>query len=210
MEKLVARYKNQILEADKREVENPFGDYEELLQPELMERLAEAGIKVTTQTLRNWERSGLIIPPRREGGRGGKKSFYSEYVLAECYAANMLLQEKLIVGTGIVLPRVSAESLSKARKSCRYYPLQYPCPPRDQHIYYYDQKNNSKTQVAIRNETIKKIPADYQAVPEQGGMEAFKNYEEKMIHYYSEFLQLLWFRFITEGCEQFLQKYRRM
>lgn len=209
MERLVDKYKKQILEADKREVENPFGDYKELLQPELMERLAEAGIKVTTQTLRNWERSGLIIPPRREGGRGGKKSLYCEYVLAECYAANMLLQEKLIVGTGVVLPRVSAEALSKAREFCRYYPQQYPCPPRDQHIYYHGM-NNSGTKVAIINETIKRLPADYQAIPAAGEVKAFKDYEEKMIHYYSEFLQLLWFRFITEGCEQFLQKYRRM
>jgi hypothetical protein len=182
--------------------------YEELSQPELMERLEEADIKVTTQTLRNWERSHLIIPPRREGGRGGKKSFYCEYVLAECYAANTLLQEKAFVGKNIPLPRISAEALSQARKFCKYYPNQYPCPPIDKHLYYHGQ-NETGTKVIITDDGIRKVPGDYNALPaDDEDQPIFGNYEEKLIYHYSQFLQLIWFRCITEGCEKFLQSYK--
>lgn len=181
--------------------------YEELSQPELMDRLSESGIQLTTQTLRNWERNHLIIPPRREGGRGGKKSIYCEYVLAECYASHKLLQDKDFIEKGLLLPRINAETLSQARKDCEYYPVHFPCPPSDEHLYYVNRGETS-LKVTITEDGIRKIPCDYNSAPKKENLPSFENHEAKLVYHYKEFLQLLWFRYVSAGCEEFLVKYK--
>ena len=62
-------------------------EYELIMQSELVERLHQEGMKITSQTLRNWEKNELIVPPvRKDNHVSGRSSFYYDYVLAECYA----------------------------------------------------------------------------------------------------------------------------
>lgn len=87
---------------------------------DVLGRLAEAGINITAQTLRNWERDKLITSPARGAGYGGKWSEYPSYVLAECYAAHMLLQvlPKKIIDKDV--PKFSVKLLAEARANCEH------------------------------------------------------------------------------------------
>ena len=87
---------------------------------EVLGRLAKVGINITAQTLRNWERDQLITSPTRGAGYGGKWSEYPNYVLAECYAAHMLLQvlPKKIIDKDV--PKFSVKLLAEARANCEH------------------------------------------------------------------------------------------
>ena len=56
--------------------------YAKITPAEILERLEHAGIRVTSQTLRNWEKYGLITPAVRKNNKlRGRSAFYYEYVL---------------------------------------------------------------------------------------------------------------------------------
>ena len=89
-----------------------------LTSNDMLQRLAAVDFVVTMQSLRNWEKDGLVTPPFRTSGYGGRQTYYSEYALAECYAAHMLLHvlPKKIQDKSI--PKFSIEMLAAARAKC--------------------------------------------------------------------------------------------
>lgn len=101
-------------------INNSFSEKNEVLgTQEVLAHLAEAGVNITAQTLRNWERDQLITSPKRGAGYGGKWSEYPRHVLAECYAAHMLLQvlPKKIIDKDV--PKFSVKQLAEARTNCK-------------------------------------------------------------------------------------------
>lgn len=109
--------------------------YQDLTQPELLERLSEKGIKVSTQTLRNWETAKLITPPTRGSRYGGRWAAYTEYVLIECYAAYHLLSQNARRTPGVYELKCNPTLISKARRSCHFHPKGLPARPLDESCY---------------------------------------------------------------------------
>lgn len=68
--------------------------YNLISQHDLLQRLSKQGISITSQTLRSWEKANVILPSQKEPGVAGRTALYSEFTLAECYAARKMLQGK--------------------------------------------------------------------------------------------------------------------
>ena len=84
-------------------------------QPVLLEMLEQAGMGITKQTLRNYERDGLITPPTRGAKYKGRWTCYASIVPAECYAAFMLLNTRSRGEEGNEMPKLSAKLIAKGR-----------------------------------------------------------------------------------------------
>lgn len=184
------------------------GNLTTLGSPEMLQRLAQGGIAITSQTLRNWERDGLITPPERGGGYKGKWTKYSEFALAECYAAHMLLQVLTKSQSEQTIPKFSAAQLSKARMNCRFYPsgIEKPNLATD----YLLKKTGSKATIreesivgtAINWEDEPKFSLDneYVLLAKASGQNSFETLLKFTMQLTAE---LLWFKYLTEGARKF-------
>ena len=91
--------------------------YAKITPAEILERLEHAGIRVTSQTLRNWEKYGLITPAVRKNNKlRGRSAFYYEYVLAECYAVYQLSHGVEFSRTMPPVPKFSMAHIQIARQ----------------------------------------------------------------------------------------------
>lgn len=175
---------------------------------EMLDRLAQVGINVTIQTLRNWERQRLITPPERGGGYGGKWSNYAESVLAECYAAHMLLQVLPKTKMDRTIPKFSAEMLAHARANCRFLPPGLTFP----HIKSTFLMEKIGAKVTIQDEFFERRPVHWASKPDIdlsddylkqvkfSGQESFDTMLECVMRLTAE---LLWFKFLSEGAGKF-------
>jgi|GEM_PF-3964697 len=184
------------------------GNLTTLESPEMLQRLAQGGIVVTSQTLRNWERDGLITPPERGGGYKGKWTKYSELALAECYAAHMLLQVLTKNQSAQTIPKFSAAQLSKARLNCRFYPHGIEKPQLA--TEYFLKKPCAKATIceevivgtAINWEDAPKFSLDreYALLANASGQNSF----EMLLQFTMQLTaELLWGKYLAEGAKKF-------
>lgn len=174
--------------------------FEELAPQALLERLEKEGIQVTQQTLRNWERNGLISKPARGARYGGRWTVYSEYVLPECYAAYMLLSEKSI-------PKFPIPLLAKARELNYYHPEGFPLKPAKS-----AEINTKFGIVKITDEYINPLIVKWTDAPQIEIDNLYKrfmefkgenNYDTLLDFHLLVSAQLLWFKFFYEGASKF-------
>ena len=174
---------------------------------EMLNRLAQVGINVTIQTLRNWERQKLITPPERGGGYCGKWSDYAESALAECYAAHMLLQVLPRRKMGGNIPKFSAEMLAHARANCRFLPLGLIFPAVKSRYFM----EETGADIRIYDEFFAGRPALWESKPGIDLNEDYINHMkvsghdsfDTMLEYATRLTaELLWFKFLSEGAEK--------
>jgi len=185
-----------------------------LPQPELLLRLADHNISITSQTLRNWEKNALIIPPKRGGKRGGRTSDYCEFVLAEAFAVYTLTQAEIplhISGTEVQLPKFSLLHLSIAREQVRKANClvpNFPAPPFD--------SVGGVLQKYDTTEFKESLPKPDFSVLKSGKLSV--NAAHKLVecdiatHFQYHFFQTLyisWFNAVSQGCDVFLSHYKR-
>ena len=190
--------------------------YPYLPQPTVLGELAKAGVEITSQTLRNWEKYDLLIPPRRSGQLGGRKSEYCEFSLAEAFAAYKLTQSNFdlrISNSSISLPKFSLAQLSLARKKNwevgNFVPY-YPNPPKyGEGVRHYNdpfsddaelQKNLPDPNFRIRNKKIEPVVHKKADIG--------KNIEEILQYNFFQSLYIAWFYALCLGCEKFLTEYK--
>lgn len=70
-----------------KKVSNYDNGFEQMSQQELLQKLSDLGISVTSQTLRNWELIGLISVPARTGlkGKRGLRVIYNAINIVEAF-----------------------------------------------------------------------------------------------------------------------------
>ena len=184
--------------------------YDQITQSELLNRLEAVGISVTPQTIRNWEKARLIIPPYRSGQRGGRITEYSEFVLAEVYAIYHLMQGYVIVDN-FPLPKLTMMHLALARQlQIGYRPDDYPKPPTDKFIYY---TSSDPQKSVIPN--MKMVIYDEQTPGYIGddnlrdAIDDLPNKKRELSHIFINILEKAWRCAIDDGCKQFLYVYHQ-
>lgn len=173
--------------------------YAIISQAALMERLKRKNIHTTAQTLRDWERMGIILPPYRGETMRGRKAEYSEFVLAECFAANHLVRGDLSPAEGMFIPRLALELLgstvSALRQSDAYVVPHYPPPPREADYPLLPpcrQTNEPKTRPLELPKQILDDPV----------------FAYVLWMHIQETARLAWLWTVWIGCELFLTEYR--
>ena len=119
--------------------------YSLLSQQEFLKRLADRGINITSQTLRNWEQHNLLTPQSRSGQpeKKGLRVSYSEFALAEAFAIYSLSNSKLsfeLVGYDVPFPKYSLLHIEMARRAfCKagYTVPNFPKPPTSSYSVRY-------------------------------------------------------------------------
>ncbi len=114
------------------------------LQQNFLSKLCSADIKITPQTLRNWEISNLLTPPLRRGqSGGGMKVEYSNFSLAEAFAVYNLTNSFLtfeLAETKVKSPKYSLLHVEMARRffcKKKYTVPNFPkLPPITYSIHY--------------------------------------------------------------------------
>lgn len=182
-------------------LESTSAPYSELSPQEVLSRLTAAGVNVTLQTLRNWEADRLITPPIRGSGYGGRWTKYFEYVLAECYAAHMLLHVLPKKMMDKSTPKYSPEMLAHARATCRFHPSGWPERPISETIRLHhladgvmakDYRWDDPPQIDLTQE--------YSNLAETKKSDSF----ETLLEYTTKLsAELMWFKYLTEGAKAF-------
>ena len=82
-----------------RKIQVSDGNYKQLSQQELLQKLSDIGISITAQTLRNWEQKDLISPAFRTGVKKehGLRVAYTGINIAEAFAVWVLTKNIGIV-----------------------------------------------------------------------------------------------------------------
>lgn len=176
-------------------------DYGLIKQSELVERLHQKGIRVTSQTLRNWEKNELMIPPVRKGNNvSGRSAVYYDYVLAECYAVYNLSRGFEFSPNYPPMPKFSMDNMRIGRNGflCDYGGVlpHYPEAP----------VNVSP----IRKGFARKSKEDMMELIDKIDLDDF--WDNQSVHIekeYKSFLVQGWKIALSKGCDKFLKKYKR-
>ena len=200
----------------------PESEYEVIDQPVLLEKLSRFDISISSATLRNWEKSDLLIPPYRSGRRGGRVTQYYDFVLAECYAVYTLTNERSIAGVSI--PRFSLSDLGMART--KLYKLNfklkdYPDIPKNSPRTDDSDMPDLKTDHFEDRDKYFQIPLgkrhiyfneDNTIVELYDILHDYRTHQSltSTLSFYGELYAMgLWILGLQKGSELFLEKYRK-
>lgn len=180
-------------------------------QDDFLKQLANVDIKVTSQTLRNWETRNLIMSPRRIGQAKGLRVEYCDFSLAEAFAAYCLSNSVLkfdMNGEDIPLPKYSLLHIELARRffcKSKYKIENFPKPPLATYEIGYN-RHNPKTifgDLPNFNFTIEQDEVKL-ALPLNIGSDV--NSLTKYLLLQS--LYASWYMAIQTGCEKLLIDYK--
>lgn len=185
-------------------------------QEGFLNKLSAVDIKITAETLRNWERKGLITPPRRSGQSKGRRVEYSDYALAETFAVYNLTGAQLsfqISELNLSVPKFTLAQLAVARNVLlkhNYYVPHFPKPPKASgSTGYFDF-----TAVGLFDAYDKFPPIEF-SINSDGTI--IKNTPEIVKVDLSDYVlnqiiqstYISWFYALSLGCKKLLKEYRK-
>lgn len=177
----------------------------------LQELKQVAGIDITAQTLRNWERHNLITPPDRkihsDKRRAGRSAEYYRSALAEAYAVYKLTKEGLTLPQDqIPLPKFSLTHVAIARAV--FYNSGFSIP----NFPSLFDKSEKVNQILV-----KKVPAmEFDIDPIDGRIhqkeipKVWENSEQYLRYMFYQQLYAAWYYSLREGCEKLLGNHQMM
>ncbi|MBE6106935.1 hypothetical protein [Anaerovibrio lipolyticus] len=175
-------------------------EYELITQSELVERLHQEGMKITSQTLRNWEKNELIVPPvRKDNHVSGRSAFYYDYVLAECYAVYNLSRGLDFSPNFPSMPKFSMDNIKIGRNGFlfHHFGLLSGYPEAPTNVLPLKQVSDPDRRKEVF-ELIDKCGKDV--------------YEKQLMGLEKAVMLFLtqgWMIALEEGCDKFLKKYKR-
>ena len=185
-------------------------DYKWCSQNDFLAKLTSVDIKVTSQTLRNWETHNLLTSPRRVGQAKGLRVEYCEFALSEAFAAYCLTNSVLTFdmnGEKIQFPKYSLLHIELARRTfckAKYEVTNFPKPPLVSYKIGYERHNPKTIFTSLPNFNFKVENGEVKmTLPLNIGHDI-----EGLTEYlFFQSLYSTWYMAIKKGCEKLLRDY---